>query len=439
MDPKLAALAQRTIDYALKRGAREAAVSVSRARFIDLKRREGKTETLQASTSRGLSLALYVDGRFSSNATSLLEQPALEDFVDQTLAMTRHLAADPHRYLPDPELYGPAEGVELDLVDPGYDDLTMDGRQERVAAAEEAARQGREGIISVTTEMVTQASEALQIHSNGFRGDHHATSYMLGATVTVRDEDDRRPEDHHWTVARHLGDLPAAEGVGREAAERALGRRGSRKVESGVMPMVVENRAAGRLVSALLEPLSGAALQQHRSCFDGKLGEALGSELLTLTDEPLRPRGLGSRLFDGEGLAARRMPVFEGGRLQSYFIDVYYGRKLGRDPTTGGASNLVLPPGEQDREALLAQVGRGILVTGFLGGNSNAATGDFSFGVRGYRVEGGKLSHAVGEMNITGSLGTLWHGLVAVGDDPYPFSAIRMPTLVFEDVQFSGV
>jgi len=439
MDDRLADLAQLTMEHALKRGAKEAAVGVSRARFVDLKRRAGKTEKLQASTSRGLSVALYVDGRFSSNATSLLEPAALRDFVDQTLAMTRMLAPDPQRYLPDPALYGPTGGVALDLVDPGYDALEMDGRHRRVTEAEDAARAESEAIISVTAEMVSQSSESLQMHSNGFRGEHAATSYMLGSSVTVRDAGDRRPEDHHWAVSRHLGDLPGAGQVGREGAMRALRRIGSRKVQSGEMTMVVENRAAGRLIGSLLEPLAGASLQQRRSCFEDKLGQPLASELLTLTDDPLIPRGLGSRLFDGEGLAARPLPVFEQGRLLSYFIDVYYGRKLKMDPTTGGTSNLVLATGEHGPDELMAQVGSGVLVTGFLGGNSNPATGDFSFGVRGFLIEGGKPGQPVGEMNITSSHTTLWPRLCAVGNDPYPYSSMRMPTLVFEGVQFSGV
>ena len=440
MDKRLADLAELTVDHALKQGAKEVAVGVSRARFVDLKRREGKTEKLQASTSRGLSVALYVDGRFSSNATSLLEPDALRDFVDQTLAMTRKLAPDPYRYLPDPGLYGPTTGVELDLVDPAYDAMDMDERQRRVVAAEDAARQeGGEPVISVTAEMVTQSSESLQIHSNGFRGEHAATSFMLGTTVTVQDADDRRPEDRHWTVARHLSDLPPAAGVGREAALRALSRMGSRKVQSGEMTMVVENRAGSRLLGALLEPLSAASLQQQRSCFEGKLGEQITSELLTVTDDPLLARGLGSRLYDGEGLAARRMSVIERGRLRTYFIDVYYGRKLEMAPTTGGASNLVIELGEDDADALVARAGQGILVTGFLGGNSNPATGDFSFGVRGFVINDGQVGHAVGEMNITASLTSLWNSLVAVGNDPYPYGAVRMPTLVFEKVQFSGV
>jgi PmbA protein len=83
-------------------------------------------------------------------------------------------------------------------------------------------------------------------------------------------------------------------------------------------------------------------------------------------------------------------------------------------------------------------MGEGILVTGFLGGNSNGTTGDFSFGVQGYRVRGGAVAEPVGEMNISGNQLDLWKRLVAVGNDPYAYSAGRTPTLVFEAVQFAG-
>jgi PmbA protein len=431
-------LAQLTLDHALAQGASEAAVSVGRSRFIDIKRRQGQIEVLKASTSRGLSLALYVDGRYSSNSTSFLEPDDLRTFVDETLKMTRMLAADPFRALPDPALYGPTEGVELELEDPSYDDLDMPRREALIAEVEQAAQAG-EPVISVASELVTASSASLQLHSNGFRGARRGTSFTLGATVTARDEGDRRPEDHWWTVARHLEDLPAAQTIGAEAARRALARLGSRKVKSATMPLLVENRAAGRLVGSLLEPLSGAALQQRRSCMADRLGQRIGSDLLTLTDQPLRRRGLGSRTYDGEGLKARGRTLVDAGSLQSYLIDVYYGRKLEREPTSGSTSNLILTPGEQSLEQLIAGLQRGVLVTGFLGGNSNPATGDFSFGVSGFLIEDGALAHPVSEMNITGSHTKLWHRLAAVGSDPYPYSSRQLPSLLFEDVQFSGV
>jgi PmbA protein len=177
-------------------------------------------------------------------------------------------------------------------------------------------------------------------------------------------------------------DLSHVEGVaaeiGRTASERTLSRLGAKKAESSVLPMVLENRAAGRLVGALTAALSGQALQQKRSFLEGKVGQPVASPLLTLTDDPLVPKGFGSRLFDGEGIAAKVMPVFEKGVLRNYYVDTYYGKKLQMAPTTGGSSNLELTLGDRGQAGLLADIKDGILVTGFLGGNSNATTGDFS-------------------------------------------------------------
>ena len=95
--------------------------------------------------------------------------------------------------------------------------------------------------------------------------------------------------------------------------------------------------------------------------------------------------------------------------------------------------------GDKDQAALLAAMKDGILVTGFLGGNSNGLTGDFSLGVQGFRVRGGKIAEPVGEMNISGNHLEFWKKLTAVGNDPYPYSSMKTPTLVFEGVQFAGV
>lgn len=439
MDAALRDLAERALAHALARGAREAAVGLYRTRFIELKRREGKTETLQSSTARGLSIALYVEGRYSSNSTSFLVWSELERFLDETLAMTRKLAPDPFRALPDPALYGPTPGVELDLEDAGYDSRDMAWREGLAAAVEEAAlASGAERVISASADLTTQASESLQLHSNGFRGERRATSFHLSASVTARDEEGRRPEDYAHAGARHAAELPDPASVGREAAERALGRIGSRKAESRRLPLLVENRAASRLVGSLLEPLTGAALQQRRSCFADRLGQPIGSPLLTLHDDPLIPRALGSRLYDDEGLRAAPRDLLRDGRLVQYLIDDYYARKLAVPPTGGSTSNLRLPPGSASLRELYAPLAEAILVTSFLGGNSNPATGDFSFGVSGFLIRDGEKVRPISEMNITGNHTELWHRLDAVGDDPYAWSAWRMPSLRFSEVQFSG-
>jgi len=433
-------VAEETVALALRKGAREAAGGAYRVRSVEVQWRDGQLEKVSEATTRGLGLELYVDGRYSSVSTSDLRPEAVERFVEDAVALTRTLSPDPYRALPDPKLYEGRASVELDLEDPRYGELDSARRLELARALEDAARsvKGAETILSVTTGFGDTLAESARVHSNGFSGARRATDFGMSAQVSVKDPDGRRPEDWDAAGGRHFRALPDPERIGRGAAERALSRIGSKKGESALFTMAVENRSAARLLGFLLGPMSGAALQQKRSFLDGKLGETVGSARLDLADDPLVPRGLGSRLWDSEGIAARRFPLFEAGVLRNYYVDNYYGRKLGMAPTTRGMSNLAWKLGEKGRDTLLAELGDGLFVTGFLGGNSNGTTGDFSLGAQGFRVRGGKLAEPVGEMNVSGNHLELWKRLAAVGNDPYPWSAARTPTLVFEGVQFAG-
>ena len=433
--------ARAAMKTALAKGAKEAAATFNRSRNVSLEWRDGKVEKINEATTRGLTLQLYVDGRYSQVSSSDLRPEALSTFIGDSISMTRVLAEDPFRTLPEPSLYEGRASVDLQLEDPAYPTVTPEQRRKAAQQMEEAARgvKGAEAILSVSTGFDDTRTESFRVASNGFEGARIDTVFFVSAQVSVKDADGRRPEDYSFGGSRFLGEVPAVGEVGRQAAERAISRLGAKKPPSAVMTLVVDNRAAGRLMGALGGPLSGASLQQKRSFLEGKLGQAVGSPLLDVVDDPLIPKAFGSRLYDSEGLAAKRRPVFEKGVLRSYYIDTYYGKKLQMAPTSGGVSNLAWTLGPKPQAAILKDVGDAILVTGFLGGNSNGTTGDYSFGVQGFRIRGGERQEPVSEMNIAGNMLELMSRLKAVGNDPFPYSSMRTPTLVFEGVQFAGV
>lgn len=441
VSPELVEVALRCQKVALQKGAAEAAARAYKVRDVTVQWRDGKLEQINEATTRGVGLSLYVDGRFSSVSSSDLRPEALETFIGDAVVMTRTLAQDPFRTLPDPKLYEGQAKVDLQLEDPAYATVTPEQRRQVAQEIETAARavKGAQAILSVTTGFSDNRSESVRVHSNGFLGSRVDTAFWIQAQVSVKDPDGRRPEDYAYGGVRFVSELPRAADIGKTATERTLARLGAKKPASAVLPMVLENRAAGRLVGALTSALSGQALQQKRSFLEGKLGQEVGSTALTLTDDPLLAKGFGSRLFDGEGLAARPLPIFEKGVLRGYYIDTYYGKKLQVAPTTGGSSNLIMALGTKDQPGLLAGIEDGILVTGFLGGNSNGTTGDFSLGVQGFKIRGGQIGEPVSELNISGNHLDFWKRLVAVGNDPWPYSTLLTPTLVFEGVQFAGV
>jgi PmbA protein len=133
------------------------------------------------------------------------------------------------------------------------------------------------------------------------------------------------------------------------------------------------------------------------------------------------------------------LPIFEDGVLKTYFIDTYYGKKLNVAPTISSPSIVTMKMGEKNLEDLMSGIDRGIYVTGFNGGNSNPTTGDFSYGVEGFLIENGKKTKPISEMNVTGNFITLWNNLIEAGNDPRQFTSRRIPSLLFDKVDFSGL
>lgn len=434
-------LAQDVVRRARALGADEAAASVSQGSHSTISRRDGQVEQSTEATTRGLSVSLFVDGKFSSHSTSDLRPEAVQAFLERAVAATRFLEPDPERAQPDVALCGRgATDEELEQDDPTWVDRTPEERAALALDMEqalEAIRDDRQ--ISASTWSADGRSSAARVLSNGFAGESTSAGFSLGGDITLDEGNGKRPEAAAYYGARHLSDLPDVNDIAAEAKRRALERIGAKPAPSGRYPLILENRAAGRILGILGGPLSGGSLFERRSCLEGKIGEAIASPLLTLVDDPLVPRGLGSRPWDGDAMVARPRTIIRDGVLEQFYINVYYGRKLGVPPTTGGRSNWVVPPGERSWRDVAKDIGgTAILVNSFLGGNTNPITGDFSFGIRGLLIEDGEDGASVAEMNVSGNLLEIFHKLVAVGDDPWGWSAARIPTLLFEDVDFSG-
>lgn len=429
--------AQAAVQLAQSAGADDVAVSASSTRSTSCRIRDGRLEKMQESNSRRLSMALYVDGRYFTHSTSDLRNEQMQRFVKEAVALTRALEPDKYRRLPEPALFEGRSTKDLETVDDGLLDLTPDKRIDRCMELD-AMVAGGDKVISAMSAMSDGRYTVGAASSNGFLGARSASWIGQYANLTLQGEGDKRPEGGMGATVRHAEDLPDVKWIADEAKHRAFSRLGSKKGPTTTTTLVVDRMSVARLLYSLIGPANAYSLQQGRSFWEGKKGKKVISDKLKLTDEPLLPRGMGSRPFDSEGIAARPMPVFEGGALQNYFIDTYYGRKLEMKPTTGSSSNLVVGLGSGDLDSIVEDVGEGVYVTSWLGGNSDGTTGEFSLGLRGHLIEGGKLGAPIGEMNVTGNLLDFWSKLTHVGADPWLHSSARTPTMVFEGVSFSG-
>ena len=426
---------------ALDLGADEAKVSFARSRGVSIEWRDGQIERLQDQTEQGLSVSLFVDGRFSSHSTCDLRPQAVETFLKEAIHLTRFLEKDPYRSLPDPQRYEGRADVELELYDPQYMMMTSEERKEQAQALEQEVQQRgvHLPIVSVKSSVGDTYIQSARVHSNGFEGQRESSYFSKNVGVTLKEDDGKRPMGGGYTVRRFYNDLRSNSDVVAEALKKAESKLNAQKVQTGKYTILVENQSVRRLLGALLGPLSGGALQQKRSFWEGKLNTQIVSPLLTLFDEPHVIRGLGSSLWDGDGFSTHRRPLIENGVLKTFLINDYYAKKMGVDPTGGGTHNFKWTLGTNDFEDLVKEIGNGVLIDRFLGGNSNGTTGEISLGCGGRMIRNGELAEPLTEMNLSGNFGQLWSDLSMVGNDPYVEGSAFCPSCVFTDVQLSGV
>ena len=431
-------LAQWAMEYALKNGCQSSRVTLYNGSSSSFEIRDMKIDRLQQASENSMVVHLFVDGRYGSYSTNRLDKKELEAFITNGIESTRYLAEDDARALPDASRYYKGGKPDLQLFDNKIYTVNPDDKVAVARAAAEEVLGKDDRIISVGTSYNDGEKAVYRLTSNGFEGESKSTWFSLSADIAVKGEGEARPSSYWYESALFYDKLPKS-GIGAQALERVLKKLGQKKAASGKYTMVVDPMNAGNLLDPVLSALYGESLQQKNSFLLDKLNTKVGADVLNLMDEPHIIGAKGARYFDSEGVATERRPIFEDGVLKTYFIDTYNSRKMGVAPTINSPSLLVLKPGNKNIDGLVADVQKGILVTGFNGGNCNSSSGDFSYGIEGFLIENGKLTQPVNEMNVTGNMITLWASLVAVGNDPRMSSSWRIPSLVFEGVDFSGL
>jgi PmbA protein len=433
-------LADWVISRTMKAGANDCRVTLAKRRLVEIIYRDRKPDVIKEATRQGLYLEVFINNRFAGQSTPDFRKSTLEGFISDLIGNAGIMEEDPFRTLPDPKYYEGRSNADLQLYDPDYTQLTPENRHLMVKAVEEACLQkGGDKVISVEAGEYDGAYEEFIKSSNGFEGSNKSTYCNVGASMTAQDEGDRRPAGDNYIQCTYRSDLPPLEEIGTVAAIRTLDLMGGKKIATTKLPVILENQGAVRVLGGLFDPMSAGSIQQKRSFLADKKGKAIGSKLLTVIDDPFIPRGLGSRYYDGDGFPARKRNLLSEGVVNEFLVDWYYSRKLGWEPTSGSIGNLIIPPGTRSIEAIIKDLPRCILITGYIGGNSNSTTGDFSVGIIGKLFEKGSFVQNVAEMNIADNHLNFWNKLVEVANDPWIYSQARLPSLVIDDVVVAGI
>ncbi len=434
---RLRDLAERVLERARAGGADQAEVSLSSSLSREASVRLGDLETLEEARDRGLRVTVYIDRCSGTASTGDLDPGVLDACVDRALAIARHTQSDPAAGLAPAALMA-AAGPDLDLWHPL--DLDMGALIERARALESAGLASDARIVNSEGASVTlEAGINLLANSHGFFGSSRGTRYSQSAVLIAADEAGMQ-RDYDWDSARRFEALADPDHTGREAARRCLRRLGARRMPTGPMPVLFSPEVACGLIGHLVAAVSGGSLYRRASFLLDSVGQQILPEWLSLIETPRLPGGPASACFDADGVATREAALVAAGRLERYLLSQYSARRLGLETTAnaGGVRNLRLQAPLQPVDALIAEMGRGLLVTEVMGQGVNLVTGDYSRGAAGFWIEDGAIAWPVEEITIAGDLRSMFSGLRGAGNDVDPRRSIQTGSLLVDRMMVAG-
>jgi len=447
MRDRLAELTETLLAEARRAGADAADALATDGRALSIEVRNGALEHAERSEGVEIGLRVLLGQRQACVSASDIRPETLTEMAARAVAMAREAPEDAGIGLAEPGDLSPARNADgLELCDPAPEPDPQALEQDALAA--EAAALAVPGVTRLDGASAGYWQRRTHLAaSNGFSGGYRRSGRSVSC-VAISGAGLEMERDHAFESRVFQADLPPPESVGSLAGERAVARRRPTRPPTGAFPVLFDERVAGSLIGHLLAAINGNAILRGASWLREAMGERVLPPGLDLCEDPLRRRISGSRPFDGEGLAARPRAFVRDGVLESWVLDLASARRLGLEstgngmrgpsaPPSPGIGNIDLTQGSDDRDALVAAMGTGLIVTAMIGSSINPTTGDYSRGASGFWVENGEITGPVNQCTIAGNLRRML-GSIRPADDAREHLSRRVPSLLVEGLTVAG-
>lgn len=406
----------------------------------------GEVESVDRSKEAGLGVRVVSEGRVGFAWTCDLSQNGLRDVLSE--ARSNALSGDE---------------VDEDVL-AGADDAGFTGDEGKVPPAAYPAEKKIEGALlmeaaAISSDERVRSSEGASYSEvdsvvcvAGTRGfirtrSSSCCSCSTGAAASTNGE-----VRSGWSYAQATSpETLDFRRTGREAGERAAMLLGGEPLPTGRYRVVFDAFAFSEVVSLLGDILSAEMVVRGSSVFEGRLEEKVASKAFTLIDDPFLEGGCFNVPFDDEGVPSSRMELISGGVLKGYLHNSYSTRKTGlgkagnafrgsfKSVPAPGPSNLFVLPGSASVDELVDSAGKGIYIQDVMGMHTaDPISGDFSVGISGYEIQGGKRGRAVCEMTISGNILSLLDGIAAAGNGIRFAGKVGSPPVLVEGLSVSG-
>jgi PmbA protein len=433
------------LKLAKARGADAADAITAHGRSLSIGVREGELEDIDNSEGKEIGLRVFIGQRQACVSSSDLSEGSLEKLAERAVAMAKLAPEDPFCGLADPDRLA-TKTPDLDIFDPK--DMQAADLFARAQELDKAARsvKGISQADGATAYAVSSAVYFMTTH--GFAKGWRSSQHGISVSAIAQDENSME-RDYDYAGARWFEELPTPESIGLNAANRAIARLGSQKMDSAAMPVLYDRRVAASLLGAFTSAISGPSIARGVSFLKDAMDTDVFHPSITISDDPYRVRGRGSRPWDGEGVSGQKMDLIKDGKLTSWLLHSASANQLGLE-TTGHAhrgigsppgvssSNTYIHAGPKSPQDLMKQIGDGLFISEMFGPSLNANTGDYSVGIAGFAVKNGEKAYPVSEVTVAGNLKDMFNNITAGNDLKFDRPMCSPSLLVGEMVVAGG-
>ena len=412
-------------------------ISLGKSSGVSTTVRLSNVETLQYHLDTSFNVSVYI-GKNKGQATSAdLSKASLKNAIDSACLIAKYTQEDPFNGLAPSERMA-WDRPNLDLYYPW--NLDANKSIEIAKECEQIALEQSEINNSDGAELSSFEGESVYANSNGLIANLKSSRHSLYCSLIAKRGDEMQTA-YEYSVAIDSNDLTAPSKIGLEAARLAQEKLGSRHLGPQKCPIIFTSRQSSGIFSQLLGALSGSRQYKKTSFLLESLGSQVLPESISIYEDPLKLKTLGSRAFDQDGVLKKKQFFVEEGIVSSYLMGQYSANQMGLESTAnaGGVSNCCVNSNfDGGITELTKSMDRGLIVTDLMGHGVNATTGDYSRGASGFWVENGEIKYPVSGITIAGNLKDMLNNVVSIASDVDFRSNLKVGSTLISEMTISG-
>ena len=412
-------------------------ISVGKSSGVSTTVRLSNVETLQYHLDTSFNVSVYI-GKNKGQATSVdLSKASLKNAIESACLIAKYTQEDPFNGLAPSERMA-WDSPNLDLYYPW--NLDANKSIEIAKECEQIALEQSEINNSDGAELSSFEGESVYANSNGLIANLKSSRHSLYCSLIAKRGDEMQTA-YEYSVAIDSNDLTAPSKIGLEAARLAQEKLGSRHLSPQKCPIIFTSRQSSGIFSQLLGALSGSRQYKKTSFLLESLGSKVLPESISIYEDPLKLKTLGSRAFDQDGVLKKKQFFVEEGIVSSYLMGQYSANQMGLESTAnaGGVSNCCVNSNfDGGITELTKSMDRGLIVTDLMGHGVNATTGDYSRGASGFWVENGEIKYPVSGITIAGNLKDMLKNIVSIASDVDFRSNLKVGSTLISEMTISG-